>query len=66
MATILTSAAAKAVTMINGGLGLRSCSRGIGRARLLEHLKIYGEYDRLLECLQVSSTDGNGNGGDEQ
>jgi hypothetical protein len=27
---------------------------------------MYGEYDRLLECLQVRYTDGDGDGDDEQ
>jgi len=37
---------------------------------VLAQLKIYGEYDRLLGCLQVRYTDGDddgdGDGGDEQ
>jgi len=57
--------AAKAATMITDGLGLRSCLRGIGKARVLAHLNIYGEYDRLLECSQVRYTDGDGDGDDD-
>ena len=45
-------AAFKAATMITDGLGLWSCSRGIGNASVLAHLEVY-EYDRLLECLQI-------------
>jgi hypothetical protein len=52
-----TEAASRAATMITDGPGLQSCSRRIGRARVLAHLNIYGEYDRLLGCLQVSYTD---------
>ena len=35
---------------------------------MLVHLNIYGEYDQLLECLQLRYTDGNidGNDDDEQ
>jgi len=61
----------KAAIMITDGLGLQSCSRGIGRAGVLAHVNIYGEYDRLLGCLQVRYTDaigdgdGDGDGDDE-
>jgi len=51
--------------MITDGLGLRSCLRGIGKARVLAHLNIYGEYDRLLECLQVRYTNGDDDGDDD-
>jgi len=50
--------AAKGATMITDGLGLQCCLRGIGKARVLAHLNIYGEYDRILQCLQVRYTDG--------
>jgi hypothetical protein len=63
---MITEAASKAATTITDGMGLQSCSRGIGRARVLAHLNIYGEYDRLLRCLQVKYAgviaDGDGDG----
>jgi len=40
-ANMATEAASKAATMITDGLGLRSFSRGIGRARVLAHLKVW-------------------------
>jgi len=59
--------ASRAAITVTDGQGLRS-SRGIGRTRVLAHLNIYGEYDRLLECLQVRYTNaiGDGDGDDEQ
>ena len=36
-----TEVASKAATMITDGLGLRRFSRGIGRARVLAHLKVW-------------------------
>jgi len=51
-----TQAASKATTIITDVLGLRSL-QGIGKSWVLAHLKIYGGYDRLLECLQVRYTD---------
>jgi len=50
MAMIPGAEASKAAIMINDGQGLRS-SRGIGRTQK------YGQYDRLLECLQVTYPD---------
>jgi len=40
-ANMTTEAASKAATMITYGLRLRSFSRGIGRARVLAHLKVW-------------------------
>ena len=36
-----TETASKAATMIIAGLGLQSCSRGIGKARALAHLNVW-------------------------
>jgi len=40
-AMIPRAEAAKAATMITDGLGLQSCSRGIGKARVLAHLNVW-------------------------
>jgi len=71
-----TQSGSKAAKTITNEPGLWSCSRGNGRARVLAHLNMYGEYERLLGCLQVRYTDaiangngdgyGNGAGDDEQ
>jgi len=47
--------------MMIDGQGLWS-TRGNWRAQELAHLDIYGEYDRLLECLQVRYVDWIANG----
>ena len=47
---------ANAVTMIQNGFSLESCLQWIWGPWVWTHLNIYGKYDWLLECLQVSYT----------